>query len=69
MKKESNITLIIFMFSIIIFPGCANAYDSYAEVLEIAGNKADALTNYKKSIRLNPNNKNAAGQIKKLASN
>lgn len=68
-QKKTSEALNIFKLNTILYPGSANAYDSYAEVLEIAGNKADALTNYKKSIRLNPNNKNAAEQIKKLASN
>jgi len=67
-QKKTSEALNIFKLNTILYPGSANAYDSYAEVLEIAGNKADALTNYKKSIRLNPNNKNAAEQIKKLAS-
>lgn len=67
-QKKTSEALNIFKLNTILYPGSANAYDSYAEVLEIAGNKADALTNYKKSIQLNPNNKNAASQIKKLTS-
>jgi len=68
-QKKTSEALNIFKLNTILYPGSANAYDSYAEVLEIAGNKPEALTNYKKSIQLNPNNKNAAEQIRKLTSN
>jgi CubicO group peptidase (beta-lactamase class C family) len=68
-QKKTEEALNIFKLNTILYPGSANTYDSYAEVLEITGKKQDALTNYKKSIQLNPNNKNAAEQIKRLASN
>jgi CubicO group peptidase (beta-lactamase class C family) len=68
-QKKIAEALNIFKLNTILYPGSANTYDSYAEVLEIAGNKQDALINYKKSIQLNPNNKNAAEQIKRLGAN
>lgn len=47
-----------------LFPGSANAYDSLGEILEITGDKKEALLNYKGSLDLNPGNKNAAERIK-----
>jgi hypothetical protein len=48
------------------YPESANVYDSLGEAYMIKGNKDDAITNYEKSLKLNPKNKNAADNIKKL---
>ena len=45
----------------------ANAYDSLAEVQETTGSPKDAFLNYKKSLALDPENRNAADRIKALA--
>ena len=50
---------ILFRNNIDIFPQSANAYDSYAESLLSAGDAFGAITNYKKSLELNPDNENA----------
>jgi len=68
-QKKTIEALNIFKLNTILYPGSANTYDSYAEVLEITGSKQDALTNYKKSLQLNPENKNALEQIKRLTIN
>ena len=56
----------IFKLSIEVFPHKDNPYDSYAEALMTLGKKEEAIKNYKKSLELNPNNKNAVRMIEKL---
>lgn len=48
------------------YPQSANVYDSLAEAYEVAGDRAAALTNYRKSLALDPHNSNAARRIKAL---
>lgn len=47
-------------------PDSANVYDSLAEAYAKAGKKDLAIENYQKALKLNPENKNAAEQLKKL---
>jgi tetratricopeptide (TPR) repeat protein len=68
-QKKPAEALSIFKLNTTLYPGSANTYDSYAEVLELMDNKKDALINYKKSFQLNPENKNAAERIKILSVN
>lgn len=65
--KETNKALSIFKLNVKLYPESANAYDSLGEILEITGNNKEALLNYKKSLSLNPDNKNAAQRIKVLS--
>jgi hypothetical protein len=48
------------------YPGSANVYDSLGEAFMVKGNKEEAIMNYEKSLKLNPKNKNAEDNIKKL---
>ena len=48
------------------FPASANTWDSLAEGYMVKGDKQKAIENYKKSLALDPNNKGAAENIKKL---
>lgn len=48
------------------FPKSANAWDSLAESYMTIGEKKLAIENYKRSIELNPNNKGAIENLKKL---
>lgn len=48
------------------FPNSFNLYDSYGEVLLNLGKIDQAIENYKKSIELNPNNKNGISVLKEL---
>lgn len=66
-QKKTTEALSIFRLNVSLFPGSANAYDSFGEILEITGDKKEALLNYKKSLDLNPGNKNAAERIKILS--
>lgn len=56
MNKEA---LQIFQLNILLFPKSANVYDSYAETLELLGNRKEAIKNYSRSLELNPKNDNA----------
>lgn len=49
-----------------VFPDAFNLYDSYGEVLLILGEKEKAIENYKKSVELNPENKNGIRILKEL---
>ena len=46
----------IFKLNTQAFPKSFNVYDSYGEALMALGNKAEAIENYKQSVRLNPGN-------------
>lgn len=48
------------------YPSFANAYDSLGEAYIKNGDKALAIENYEKSLKLDPSNSNAADTIKKL---
>lgn len=48
------------------FPKSANVWDSLGEAYSVKGDKQKAIENYKKSLQLNPENKNAADRIKLL---
>jgi CubicO group peptidase (beta-lactamase class C family) len=51
----------------LLYPGSWNAYDSYAEVLLLAGKKEEAITMYQLSVKLNPKNESAKKVLKQLA--
>lgn len=66
-QKKLPAALSIFKLNVALYPQSANAYDSLAETLEIAENTTDALTNYKKSLAIDPKNQHAVERIKALA--
>lgn len=47
-------------------PGSYNTWDSLAEAYMAQGDKPQAITNYEKSLRMNPDNTNAVVMLKKL---
>jgi len=59
----------LFTLNTIAFPESANTFDSLGEAYLTAGNKELAIKNYEKSLELNPQNQNAADQLKKLRGN
>lgn len=59
----------IFKFNVEAFPKSFNVYDSYGEVLLVLGDTAQAIDNYKKSISINPGNKNGLKVLKELGVN
>ena len=56
----------IFRLSIQVFPNRDNPYDSYAEALMELGEKEESIKYYKKSLEINPDNKNAIKMIENL---
>jgi CubicO group peptidase (beta-lactamase class C family) len=65
-EKKYPEAIAIFNLNVELYPQSANTYDSLAEAYMSSGNKELAIKNYKKSLELDPNNKNAAEMIKKL---
>jgi hypothetical protein len=64
--KTFNNAIRIFQLNVEAYPLSGNAYDSLAEAYMNAGNKAQAITNYQKSVQLNPKNRNAVAYLQKL---
>jgi len=56
----------IFKLNVELYSDSANTYDSLGEAYMAAGQKELAVTNYKKSLQLNPKNQNAINMLKKL---
>ena len=56
----------VFKQNTIDFPQSANTWDSLAGAYAAKGDKAKAIENYGKSLKLDPQNKNAADMLKKL---
>ncbi|HEX6648819.1 MAG TPA: serine hydrolase, partial [Pyrinomonadaceae bacterium] len=56
----------IFKLNVDAYPQAANTYDSLAEAYANMNQNELAITNYKKSIELNPKNTNAVEALKKL---
>ena len=56
----------IFKLNVYLFPSSANVYDSVAEAYAANGHRDLAIKNYKRSLELDPENKNAVQQLKKL---
>ena len=59
----------VFKLNVESFPESGNVYDSLGEAYMKAGNKELAITNYRKSLELNPNNNNAKEILKQLKVN
>jgi tetratricopeptide (TPR) repeat protein len=64
--KTFNDAIRIFQLNVEAYPLSGNAYDSLAEAYMNAGNKALAISNYQKSVQLNPKNRNAVAYLQKL---
>ena len=56
----------IFQFGTQLYPANANLYDSLAEAQAKAGQRAEAIGNYRRSFALDPRNTNAVEQLKVL---
>ena len=56
----------IFKLNVEAYPYSANAYDSLGEAYMIVGQKDLAITNYEKSLRLDPKNTTAIEMLKRL---
>ena len=58
----------IFKLNAVLFPQSANTYDSLADAYEGLGEQSLAIDNYRRSLALNPKNRNAAERLKALGS-
>jgi tetratricopeptide (TPR) repeat protein len=65
-KKRTKDAIATFGLNVAAYPKSANTYDSLAEAYMLNGNNALAVKFYKKSVELNPNNKNGIEMLKKL---
>ncbi|MEP7166082.1 MAG: serine hydrolase [Ferruginibacter sp.] len=68
-QKRMTDALEIFKLNVYLYPSSANAFDSLGEIYAGYGNTELAIKNYEQSLKLDPQNKNAGEQIKKLKSN
>ena len=63
-KVEQGIN--VFLLALHIYPKSANLYDSLAEAYLYKKDFQNAISNYKKSLELNPENQNAIDRLKLL---
>ncbi len=64
-QQKTNDALIIFKTNLELYPNSANVWDSYGECLLLLGKEKEGIKAYKKSLELDPDNRNAATIIKK----
>lgn len=64
--KKIQESVRVFRLNTELYPESWNVYDSYGEALAEAGDKENAILNYKKSIELNPDNEGGKVMLKKL---
>ena len=65
-KGRNADAIAIFKLNVEEYPKSGNAYDSLAEAYSKDGQKQQAITNYRKSLELDPKNQNAANKLKEL---
>lgn len=56
----------VFKLNTETYPNSFNAYDSYGEALLLLGKKEEGIENYKKSVKLNPDNENGIKVLQDL---
>ncbi|EZH71351.1 hypothetical protein ATO12_08150 [Aquimarina atlantica] len=66
-KDKLKEAIEIFKLNVEYYPNSANVYDSLGEAYLLNTEKEAALFNYKKSLELNPDNRNAVKVIKRLS--
>jgi hypothetical protein len=64
--KQFEDAIRIFQLNIEAYPKSGAAYDSLAEAYMDAGDRAQAIANYQKSLQLKPTNRNAIRVLRKL---
>jgi len=65
-QEKNDNALKIFELNTTLYPNSFNVYDSYGECLLKTGDKNSAIEAYKKSLELNPKNKNAEKVLSEL---
>lgn len=64
--KDVKKAIELFEYNISRFPNSTNVYDSLAEAYMVKGEKAQAIKNYRRSLKLDPDNQSAIEMIRKL---
>ena len=64
--KRAQDAIALFTLNVEMFPDGFNTYDSLAEAYVAQGDREAAISNYRKSLALNPNNTNAVSALKAL---
>jgi hypothetical protein len=64
--KKFDDAIRIFQLNVEAYPQSSNVYDSLGEGYMNAGNQAQAIANYEKSVQMNPKNQNGVTMLKKL---
>jgi hypothetical protein len=65
-QKKIKEAIKVFQLNVEAYPESSNVYDSLGEAYMLNGEKAPAIENYEKSLKLNPNNANAVEKLKLL---
>ncbi len=65
-EKRVTDAIEVFRANVILHPGSWNAYDSLGEGYALAGDVKAAVSNYEKSVELNPKNENGKQALAKL---
>ena len=65
-RNRPHDALVVFQRVVERFPDSFNAYDSLGEAYAVLGDRANAITNYQRSLDLNAGNTNAVEMLKKL---
>jgi tetratricopeptide (TPR) repeat protein len=65
--KDIKSAIRVFRLNVELYPNSFDVYDSLGEAYMANGDIQLAIDNYKKSLQLNPQNKNAEEKLKKLA--
>jgi len=66
MEKQYDKAYKLMKINIENFPESFNTYDSMGELLILKGDTVEAINNFEKSLKYNPDNQNAKNMIKKL---
>jgi CubicO group peptidase (beta-lactamase class C family) len=64
--RRAQAAAAIFAYNAMANPDSANAHDSYADALSAIGDKAGAIAEYKRALKLNPGNDHSAEMLKEL---
>lgn len=65
-KDDFGAAINIFKINVALYPNSSNVYDSLADAFKKSGDTIQAITNYKKSLKLDSGNKRAKRNIDRL---
>lgn len=68
-ENKVDEAIAVLQLNIEAYPTAFNVYDSMGEAYQKKGDKEKAITNYKKSVEINPANDNGIQQLKALGAN